>query len=215
MSVASEVISRVRALHPDSEGRFSDTLLSSYANAADSLVRERTGMSLTTADVTLLPNVIYYGLPSDAIAIKDVLWSTDGTSFDEGILQPITFRDLDDRTRFWKNDTGSRPEWYGILGTPGAPGCYIMVWRPVTVEGQVIRVIYKTTNTSELSGRHIDLSVLPYVMSLIYAQDDEDLFNYWFGKYQQGVETLYDEYASRHGNSMGGPHSVSMSGGNL
>jgi len=215
VSVASEVISRVRALHPDSEGRFSDTLLSSYANAADSLVRERTGMSVTHTDIALLPNVIYYALPSDAIAIKDVLWSSDGGSFDEGILNPMTFRDLDDRTRFWKSDTGSRPEWYGILGTPGAPGCYIMVWRPVTDEGQEIRVVYRTKNTSDLSGRHIDLAILPYVMSLIYAQDDEDLFNYWFGKYLEGVEILAGEYRNRHGDSMGGPHSVSMSGGNL
>lgn len=215
MSVASETISRVRAILPDSESRFSDALLTQYATMADSLVRERTGMTMTYYDISLTPRTIYYGLPSDVIQIKGVLYSGDGTTFDDGTLNPVSFRDLDEVARFWKDETGSRPEYFGVLGTPGTPGCYLFIWRPVVDTGKAIRVNYLGTSSSDMESRYIDLAVLPYVMSLIYAQDDFRLFNYWFGKYQDGVEKISREFSGRLGESTGGPHQVPMSGSNL
>lgn len=214
MSVASETIARVRALLPVNESRFSDTLLTQYANAADSLVRERARLTLSEKDITLLPSVVYYGLPSDVIEVKEVLYSSDGTNFDDGVLAAASFRDLDDNARFWKDETADRPYWYGILGTPGTAGCYLYIWRPISTAGGAIRVVYSGTSTDDMPTRYIDDAVLPYVMSLIYAQDDPELFKYWFGKFVVGLDKLSGESRGKIW-SQRGPHNIRMSGGNL
>jgi hypothetical protein len=211
MSVTSDVIDRIRAILPDSEDRFSDDLLGKYVSWALAVVSAKTSVLVGAEDVTLIPGVSYYVLPPSLIKVKEVLYAKDGTTFTDGVLFPVTFDELDALSCNWPQESGE-PENFIIFGCPGTTKCYLMIYRKNQSADEKLRVRGPVIAT-DVDKRHTDRVVLPYVMALIYAQDEFRLWKFWYSRYLQGVKSMTAECGNRSSDTLGGPHGVPMSGG--
>ena len=143
MTLISKVTERVRTYYRYGSARYDDTHVQKMVHAADCAIREHAEFTYATEDITLQAGTIYYALPSDVIKVCSVLYSSDGTTFDDGVLKPFVLSDLDATYRLWTTNTGGTPEHYSVLGTPGIDSCYLMAWMPMSsTSGEKVRVVH-------------------------------------------------------------------------
>ncbi len=224
MSLVSKVTERVRSYYKYGGSRYTDTRLQAMVHAADCAIREYAEPTVATVDIPLLAETLYYPMPSDVVRVRSVLYSSDGVNFVDGVLKPFVVSDLDTTYRLWINNTGVTPEHYGILSTPGTPGCYLVVWMPLlTVTTQKVRIEYtkcydENDSTFEavddLDDWILDTCHVPHVLSQIYAMENIDKFKGYWTEYMAGVEKARCHFANRH-TSISPRSGVGMSDGQL
>ena len=214
MGLVSSVTEKVRNLAPDRTNRWDDAFIRKLVHAADCAIKEEAGSSWGSTDIALLDNVAYYTLPTNVVAVGKVEFSLDGTTFDDGLLKPITYKTLDeDLSRTWRDDRGTQPHHYLLLSTPGIHNySKILIWRPVSsVTSETIRVHFTQCyphNTSDFSDQTVpeeveDLAYVPYVLALLYAPEDHDQFkDYWFESLD-GILRVRTKYGSQYGEGLG------------
>lgn len=224
MSLVSKVTERVRAHYRFGSSRYDDSRIRAMAHSADCAVREYVEPTHSTYDIDLLAGVIYYPLPLDMIRVRSVLYSSNGSTFTDGVLKPMVITDLDDTYSLWINNTGNRPEHYGILSTPGTDGCFLVVWMPMaSVTSEKVRVVYTScepeNNTDfesvdDLDDWILDTCHVPHVLSQIYALEDAERFKSYWMDYLDGAEKARIHFANRY-RSISPRGATGMSDGQL
>ena len=214
MGLVSEVIAKVRLLEPGTSGRWDDALLGLFVHAADCAIKENGETLWASQDITLRDEALYYILDKDVVAVRSVEFSLDGTNFDDGVLKPTSYRKLDALCRAWKDDRGTQPEHYLLLGAPGVESySRIMIWRPIeTVDGEKIRVNYiacqpdnDSTFTASTAPDWVqDAVYVPYVMALIMGEHDQDMAMKYWQKYLYNIALVRSRYGDAYGEGLGG-----------
>ena len=169
----------------------------------------------------------HYNLPTNMVAIDTVLYSTDGTTFDDGELEPSTIHDFHNDHYKWSELRGVEPGYYALLGCPGASGSKIVVYPALsTVTSNAIRVRYlrcrAEAGTNFLAdtaqGWVEDEVYIPHVMAQLHAQRDKRLFRRYWAEYLINVNKLRGASRSRYGetkDSIGAFGDYPASGGQL
>lgn len=166
----------VRALAPDYEYRWSDSLIAQITYLADMIITEGADVVWATHDITLANNVSTYDLPADVIAIHNVQYAYDGVRFKE-VIEPVVPDDLDWMDLRWQESTGT-PDRYWLLGAPGVEDVSkIVFWRIIpTVSGEKVRVNYLKARTTMAEVEAVDAPqevlqrvYLPCVLGLLRA----------------------------------------------
>jgi len=209
MTLVSTVTERVRTYYPYGSTRYTDPEIQEMVHAADCAIREKTECTHGTVDIPLQANTLWYSLSSDVVRVRSVLYSTDGTTFDDGVLKACSLRDLDSTYRLWTSNRGGTPEHFSVLGTPGVSSCYLLVWMPLTaVSDQTVRVeyskCYPTNNSAftaldDIDDKMIDACYVPHVLSQMYAMQSDGNRNfqsYWL-EYLAGAERYRSLFASK------------------
>jgi len=202
-AVQAGVLEKVQDLLPKKIGTnrtWSTEAVERYIMFADGLIRERTGNLYHQQEIDLLDGTIAYTLDSAFIDIVSVEFATDGTTYD-WYLKPVTLDDLDKISVSWRDDGGTRPEFFTLLGTPGLPSCQIQVYRPITtVDAQTILVtgLGIGTTTTTCPDDVQNKCHVPYVMSVLLAKKNPQESASWLGKYFAGCDEVRRRTLSRH-----------------
>jgi len=203
-AVQAGVLAKIQDLLPNQIGtnrRWAQADVERHIMYADGLIRERIGNLYHQQEITLLADTREYSLDSEFIDIVSVEYASDGSTYD-WYLNPVTLDDLDKVNVGWRDDGGSRPEFYTLLGAPGVPTSKIQVWRPMsTVTGETIRVtglgIGATTTTCSEDIQN--KCHLPHVMAVLLAKSDPQAAAQWFAKYLEGVDVARRRTLSKLG----------------
>jgi hypothetical protein len=201
--VVSGVTEKLQDLLPGQIGansRWTTTDVERHIMMADRAVRERIGNLLHRQEITLLADTSEYTLDSEFIDIVSVEFASDGSTYDE-YLQPITLNDLDKINLGWRDDGGTRPEFYTVLSAPGLPTAKLLVYRPMSsVDAQTLRVTgYGIgSTTTDCPDDVQDKCHVPYVMAILLAQEDARAAAEWFGQYLGGCDEMRRRFRSRY-----------------
>lgn len=210
MALTASVVSKVRRAFPSTSDRWSDDHIGHLIYLADCAVREEGQTLWAHTDIALQDEAMYYNLPAGTIAVSHVEFSLDGTTFDDGVLEPTTFSRLDELNSTWIDDRGTQPHHYLLLSAPGVEEySKIMIWRPITaVTAEKIRVHYLscygddnltfTTAMATVDDEDAeDLVYLPYVKSLLWAEMDPQKAVACFAEYRDGIAKLRERTSAR------------------
>ncbi len=171
--------------------KWSAAAIERYVMLADRAVRERTGNLYLQQEIDLTTDS-EYSLDSKFIDITSVEYASDGSSFN-WYLKPATLDDLDKLNRSWRDDGGSRPEYYVILGAPGTPNSKLMIYRPMSsASSQKLRVtgLAIGESTTICSDDIQSKCHVPYVMTLLSAGKSAKEAADWYGKYLDGCDEV-------------------------
>jgi hypothetical protein len=172
---------------------------------ADLAICEAAEVEWASYVIELNDGEMYYTLPSDIISVRTVEYSFDGVTY-EKVLTPATLEDLDRISIGWQDDTGSDPSLYVLLSAPGSgDNSQILVWRPVaSTSGEKIRINYTKCreNVSSLASVTapndiMETVYLPYVLSILFTDEDMELANMYMGQFQRGLSRLKVRYNHR------------------
>ena len=222
MSLVTDVIAGVRTYLPDGAERYSDSFLTSLAHAADCVIKDECETLWDDYSFSLYPGVSYYDVPEDVIAVRNVRFSKDGSTFNDGVLTGTSFNDLDNFDIRWKQRRGVEPSHYMLLSAPGVPTdtgpgetgySKILIWRPLSaVTTQKIKLEYLAYFTSadhlsflvqEERAEVIDAAYVPYIMAAIYANVSVEQYVQWWQKYREGVRKTRSIYLSKYAEGRG------------
>lgn len=196
---------------PDASLRYSDSYLSDRAYDADCAVKESCEMAWGTTDISLVDGATYYPLPTDMVAIGDVQYSLDGSTFDGPKVWPATIKDLDSVDPTWKETRASEPTHYALLGCPGATGSKIALYPAVTTAGdKAIRIHYLKCLTSaglSFAAQTVtdfveDEVYVPHVLSQLYAATDKKQFVKWWSRFLAGTRKVRAKTRSLYAESL-------------
>ena len=171
----------VRAMAPDYELRWTDSMIAQAVYLADMVTCEAADAEWATHDIVLQDGINTYDLPEDAISVHSVRYAYDGTDFDE-ILTPVMVDHLDEFSITWQEDCGS-PTHYWLLSAPGVEDySKIVFWRTVsTVGSETVRVNYLKVRDGLTDSTAVDAPqeviqrvYVPYVLSLLRAGEEPD-----------------------------------------
>jgi hypothetical protein len=201
--VVSGVLERLGDILPNQIGenrRWSTAAVTQHIMFADRLVRERTGTLYHVQEFFVRDDGNEYTLESEFIDIISVEFAQDGSTYD-WYLKPLTLDDLDKINIRWRKDSGTRPEFYSVLSTPGVFSATLLIYRTMSaVDGQKIRVTGLSTGTSTtvcpddiLSKCHV-----PHVMAVLLAKENPRKAAEWFGKYLSGVDEVRRRTLSKY-----------------
>ena len=201
--VVSGVLEKLQDLLPNQIGdnrKWSTAVVTQHIMFADRLVRERTGNLYHQQEITLANDTAEYALDNEFIDIVSVEFATDGSTYD-WFLKPATLDDLDKISLSWRDDGGTRPELYTLLGTPGIPSCKIQLYRPIsTVGAQTILVtgLGIGTTTTTCPDDVQNKCHVPHVLAVLTAKRNPKEAATWFGKYLAGCDEVRRRTLSRH-----------------
>lgn len=193
--VLTGVLQKVQDLLPNQIGanrKWSQTSVERHIMFADRLVRERTENLYHQQEITLVADTPTYTLDSEFIDITGVEFAYDGSLYD-WYLKPATLDDLDKISIKWRNDSGSRPDYYTVLGALGTPSSEIQIYRPMDAASvQTLRVtgIGMGAGTLTCPDDIQNKCHVPHVMSVLLAKQDPKQAAGWFGQYLAGTEEL-------------------------
>lgn len=191
--VVTGVTQKLQDLLPNQIGsnrRWTTAAVERYIMLADRAVRERTENLFTFQNISLVSATAEYTLDSEFIDVVAVEYSSDGTTFDY-YLKPATFDDFDRMNVNWRDDGGTRPEYYTLLSAPGLPTASIHIYRPLTTATtQVIRVHgHRIGTTTTTVPDHVqDECHVPFCMAMMVAKDDPQQAAMWYGRFVAGCE---------------------------
>ena len=202
-AVQAGVLQKVQDLLPNQIGsnrRWSTTGVERHIMFADRLVRERTGNLYHQQEIDLVQDQLAYTLDQEFIDIVSVEFASDGSTYD-WYLRSVTLDDLDKISLSWRDDGGTRPEFYTLLSTPGMPTAQVQIYRPMTaVDSQTILVTglgmggTTTTCPDDVQNKcHV-----PHVMSVLLAKGKPQEAAQWYSKYRDGCDIVRRRTLSRH-----------------
>jgi len=213
LSLVDEVRAKIRRLAPDSTTRWTDAQLNEQIHLADCLIREEGQTTWQTIDISLLDEGMYYTLPSNIIAIGSVEFSLDGVTFDDGVLEPTTYRILDDLSRTWRDDRGTQPYHYILLSAPGIYSVSkIMIWRPMAdATAEAIRInclacyprndaAFQAVSVPQVIQEEV---YVPLVMAQLHAAIDQSVFQLYWNDYRSGMNRVRSRYGHRYAEGLG------------
>ena len=150
--------------------------------------------------IPLVANTIEYALDSEFIDVFAVEFAADGSTYDY-YLKPATLDDLDMISLSWRDDGGTRPDYYCLVGAPGTPTSTILIHRKMTsVDAQTIRVwghrVGATTTTVPDDVQRA--AHVPYVMAMLKAGEDPREAAMWYGRFINGCEEVSRRTVSRY-----------------
>jgi len=183
-----------------SNARWTTTDVERHIMMADRAVRERLENRYHEQEISLVADTAEYTLDSEFIDIVSVEYASDGSTYDY-YLSPVTFDDLDKIDIGWRDNGGSRPEYYTLISAPGLPQAKIHVYRPMTsVDSQTIRVtgIGLGATDTEVPDDIQAKCHVPYVMCMLMAHESPRESTDWFRKYLDGVEEIRRRTRSRY-----------------
>jgi len=210
-AVVTGTQAKLEALLPNKIGdnkTFTDAYVQELIMAGFYDVAEKTGVLTVTQSISLTANALLYDLDSSFIDVGSVEFKSDGTNVD-GALTAVTLSDLDRKSRKWRDDRGTRPEYYSLLSAPGIPetstdardGSQILVWRPMsTVDAEIITINgIGIGNTSTSLPQDVQrLALVPYCLSHLKAQSDPQAAVRFRHLYNSGWKKIRGRYASRY-----------------
>lgn len=167
---------------------------------ADRAVRERTENLDGYQEIALVQSTAAYDLDSEFVDVTAVEFSADGTNY-EYYLQPATLDDLDRLNAGWRDDEGTRPEWYVLVGCPGTPGAQIHVHRPMSaVDSQTIKVIgHRIGATTATVPDDVQRKChVPYIMSMMMAKIAPREAVDWYNKFLAGCDDVAPRTKGRY-----------------
>lgn len=201
--LVSGVTQKLQDLLPgqiDANGRWTTTAVERHIMMADRAVRERLENRYHQQEIDLVADTAEYTLDSEFIDIVSVEYAADGSTYDY-YLSPVTFDDLDKLDIGWRDNGGSRPEYYTVISAPGLPAAKIHVYRPMTdVDSQTIRVtgIGLGATDTEVNDDIQAKCHVPYVMAILKATEDPKQAADWFRQYLDNCEEIRRRTRSRY-----------------
>ena len=229
-ALISELTGKIRAIVPESAGRWSDAALAVLIHQAEMIVGEQTDADWTSTDIALVAGALYYPLPKNFIGVGAVTFAANGTDFIDQTLFPCTVRDLDEANYKWRDQGSTRPTHYSLIGAPGSESSRILLWpKLATVTTEAVRVHHLMSYSSwDLSGiveliqRTVqpwiqDAVYMPIVLGLMYATIDPNRANLYFRQafdampdvranfvspYSGGTPTAVDSWSFRAGGQL-------------
>jgi len=215
-AVLSGVLAKVKYLLPDQIGankRWTEQTVNAYIVAADRAVRERCAILQHEQEITLQSADHGYNLDTAFVNIDFVEFSEDGTNYDWR-LKPARMSDFDEIAPNWRDISGSRPDLYCIISTPGtqplasedpAPAQIIIYPYVSTVSGEKIKVSGSGVIESEaaMASALVADDVqkkchVPYVLALLYSVADPDKSAAKWREFLAGVEAVHDRFISEY-----------------
>ena len=210
-AVVSGTQAKLEALLPNKIGdnkTFTDAYVQELIMAGFYDVAEKTGVLTVTQAITLVADTLLYDLDSTFIDVGSVEFKSDGTNVD-GHLTAVTLSDLDRMSRKWRDDRGTRPEYYSLLSAPGIPetstgtadGSQILVWRPmsaVTTEIITVTGIGIGNTTTALPQDVQRLALVPYCLSHLKAQSDPQAAIRFRHMYEEGWKKIRSRFGHRY-----------------
>ena len=196
-AVGAGVLGKLQDLLPGQIGdnkAYSTAYVNAIILAAHYAVTERTETQFVSEDITLVADTLEYDLSSKFITVASVDFKSDGSIID-GSLTAATMDDFDRLSLSWRDDRGTRPEYYALLSAPGTrvttagvPDSRIMIYRQMSaVTSEVITVNGIGMESDLLDSVPNDVQdycVVPYCMSHLYANRD---IKYAMGQYDKFV----------------------------
>lgn len=220
----ASVIAKIRNLAPSAANRWTDTFIRSMAHVADLILCEQAEVNWSTHNIALSADAIYFALPSNAIWVSAVLYSEDGTTFNDGVLWPVTINELDQTDPTWPDTSGTRPTHYFILSTPGGEGARIAIYPHMsTVTTEKIRLVYlacRPVNNLTMAALTVpekieDIYYVPMTLALMYGAFDTDMAQHYYGRAMQGINLVRGMYANRYDDVFHQDRPASTMGGQL
>ena len=175
-------------------------------------VADECGVLNVTQDISLTQDTLLYDLDSTFITVEYVEFKSDGSDVD-GHLKPVTLRDIDLMSRKWRDDRGTRPEFYSLLSTPGTQnitttgGAQIQIWRPMSsVSAEIITVTGLGIGSSSTSMPDDiqRLCLVPYVMSHLKAVTAPQEAVKYYRMFEDGCDRVRGRYGHRYEESLNG-----------
>jgi hypothetical protein len=175
--------------------QWSDTYIETLILAAAHAAAERIGYQWVTQAISLVNNQHEYALQSSFIEVLSVDYSADGTSYIQH-LSPVTLTKLDRVSTKWRDDRSFEPNRYVLISTPGLQSestvvlasktATVLIYPAVATVGSAkIRVsgwgIGSTT--SNVPDGVQDRVLVPYVMAMLRATQNQQEAADWFAKY--------------------------------
>jgi hypothetical protein len=203
--VVSGVTQKLQDLLPGQIGtnlRWTTSDVERHIMLADRAVRERTGNLYHQQEITLANDTAEYTLDSEFIDIVSVEFASDGSTYDD-YLKPVTLDDLDKISLNWRDDGGTRPDYYAVLSAPGLPTAKILVYRKIaTVDAQTIRVtgLGIGTSTTTVSDDVQQRCHVPYVMAILYAHENPRRSAELFGEFLGNCDEVRRRTLSKYAN---------------
>ena len=202
MTVLTDVKQKVQDLLPDQIGtglRWTDSFVNTVARAADYAACDRCECAWHTQEIGLVADTLEYALDPDLISVVSVEFSSDGTNYDN-YLRPATFKEFDELSMSWRDDRGSTPQWYALLGCPGLPetttdagdAASIVIYRSLSsVDSEKIKVGGFAIDPNGLHGVDdfiMDEAHVNYVMAILLATANPQKAMELYGKFLKGCE---------------------------
>ena len=192
---------------------FTDSYVTDLIMAGFYEVADKCGVLNVTQDITLTQDTLLYDLSSSFITVEFVEFKSDGSDVD-GHLRPVTLRDLDLMSRKWRDDRGTRPEYYSLLSTPGTQsytgtsyGADIQIWRPMSsVDSEIITVtgLGIGTSSTNMPDDIQRLCLVPYALSHLKAvTSPQDAVKY-YKMFEDGCDRVRGRYGHRYSESLNG-----------
>lgn len=221
-AVAVTTLQRVKDALPDQIGsglRWEEAYVNEHIFAAQKAFCDRCQpLVMVTDDIDLVADTASYAVDSSLISILSVEFSSDGTNWDY-YLKPATFRDLDRISRSWRDDTGTRPEWYAVLGAPGLPetatdeddDCRIFIHRPMSAvsNSEKIRIIGYGTESglsflgTTVSEGIIDMVHVPFVLAMLLSSKDPQEAIRHYSDFKTGCRQAKARFSSPYAGAGG------------
>jgi hypothetical protein len=225
-AIVSEVTAKIRALVPESSGRWTDAAIGVLVHQADLMVGEQCDTTWSHTDITLVAGSLYYPLPTSIIGVGAVALGVNGTDFIDGTLFPCTISDLDESDVNWRSTAGTAPTHYSLLGAPGSESSRIMLWPAMsTVTTEKVRVthLFSTiTNNALMIGKSAapeiqDSVYVPLVLGMMFAPLDAARANLYFRRAFDEMPSVRGGFVSPYSGGMASDTSpgVSRIGGQL
>lgn len=170
--------------------------LERYILLADNAVSERVEKFLHSQEIELIADTAEYTLDSEFVSVVAVEYVD--ASGDYWPLRPATFDDFDRMNMGWRDDLGTRPEFYTLVSAPGRPTAAIHIYRPMSsVTDEIINVYGVGTNPG--APDHVQENChVPYVMAMLTAKSDPRQAAMWFGRFQAGCEKMARRSVSKY-----------------
>lgn len=223
-TLVASVTAKVRNTLPNAGSRWTDSFIRSMIHVADLILREQAEIDWGTTDITLTQDGIYFALPTGCIWVGAVVYSNDGTNFDDGVLWPVTINELDVLDPTWPDTSGTKPTHYFMLSTPGMDSTRIAIYPKMSaVTGEKIRVSYLRAyvdNSLAIDSLTVpnfleDSFYVPMVLSLLNGSLNPDAALHYWEKAQGGLAVIRARYGSRTDDVFHMDRPASPAGGQL
>ena len=202
--VVSGVTEKLQDLLPGqigSNARWETADVERHIMMADRVIRERLENLYHEQEISLVADTSKYSLDSEFIEIVSVEYALDGSTYDY-YLSPVTLNDLDKIDIGWRDNGGSRPEYYTLISAPGNQTVgKILIYRPLSsVDAQTIKVrgFGIGTSTTDIADDIQGKCHVPYVMALLKAGENANEAANWFGEYRAGIDEIRRRTRSRY-----------------
>ena len=183
---------------------FSDSYVNDIIMAGFNEVAEKCGLITDSVDISLVAGQLEYDLDSSLIDVRSVDFGPNGGDID-GSLTAVTLDDLDRMSCKWRDDRGTRPEYYTLLGAPGVPetstgagdGSKILIYRAMSsVDDDYVKVTgIKIGASGSLVPDDIQrMCLVPYTLAHLKAVKDPRMAQDYYMRFLQGCERIADRY---------------------